>query len=143
MRRTLHLNLLTCMRLLSDLQLDFVQLVPTFEPSHSASFQCNSLSTYLVHTVFYENVMGHSVESLPKVRINNAHCSPPSRLFVKGCHVAQASFPLCKPMLTTPRHLFVLRMLGNGFEDGLQVSKKICSITLPGYPDTPPCSSRK
>lgn len=66
--------------------------------------------------------MGDNVKNLTKVEVNNIHYSPlthqASHLMVESCQVGWAWLlwlPLCKSMLTTPRHL--LRVFGNGFQN--------------------------
>lgn len=59
-------------------------------------------------------MMQDSVKGFTKVRVNNIHCFPlihrASHLTVEGYQVGQASFPLCKSMLTTSNHLLVLHV---------------------------------
>ena len=67
--------------------------------------------------------MRDGLESLTKVKINNNRCSPlidlASYLIIEGSQVDQPLFHLHKPMLTTPKHLPVLNVPGNGFQGWL------------------------
>lgn len=62
--------------------------------------------------------MEDCIKSLPKIKINHIHCSPlicqASYLIVKDSQVDLASFAPHKPLLSTPDHLLVLQIFGNG-----------------------------
>ena len=93
------------------------------EPSSSASFQCTSLSIYLIRTSgtclwgCYRRLLKVS----HKVIINDTHCSPfihHTHLIVEGYQSGRPCLLLHKSMPTTPNHLLILhvwKILSEGF----------------------------
>lgn len=61
--------------------------------------------------------MGNSVESLTKINATTVFIHEATYLILEGYQVGQAPFSLHKYMLTTPNHLVVLPLPGNGFQE--------------------------
>lgn len=107
--------------LVTNLQLGFVVPITTLQTGSSARYQSTSPYTTLAHTssVCPWGCYGKQYQKPPwsqdKQYVLFFPLPPTSHFVVGSYQVGQACLSLCKSVLTTPDHLFLLTIVGNYF----------------------------